>query len=71
MARSSDDPLGKLIASAQSALADLPSVHDFRAKEVLTDSARVQATCALAVAVDHLAISVDQLVAVITTQENP
>jgi predicted metal-dependent hydrolase len=57
-----DEPLGQLIASAQSALADVPHVTDYRAKRVLIQSARVQAACALALAVEHLATTVDRLV---------
>lgn len=58
-----DDPLGRLISSAQSALADVPTTTDYRAKRVLIQSARVQATCALAFAVGRL---VDAI-----TKENP
>jgi hypothetical protein len=58
-----DEPLGRLIASAQSALADVSTVHDYRAKRVLIQSARVQATCALALAIDRIADA-------LTPQEN-
>lgn len=65
-----DEPLGRLIASIQAALADVPAASDYRQKKALTRAARVQAECAKAVALDHLASAVDRLVDAIT-KENP
>ena len=65
------EPLGRLLASAQSALADVPTVPDYRAKELLVESAKVQALCAQAVANHSLAESVARLVDAITTEETP
>lgn len=62
----SDEPLGELIGSAQGALRAVPTTTDFLAKHALISQARVQATCALAVAVEDLALSIGRLVDVIT-----
>lgn len=64
-----DEPLGRLIASAQSALADVPTVHDYRAKELLVESAQVQADIAKAVAAQNLATAIGRLVDAITASE--
>lgn len=56
------DRLELLIGAVQTSLEGIPHQHDYRAKDVLVESARVQATCALAVAVDNLAEKLDQLV---------
>lgn len=65
-----DDALGRLVASIQSALADVPAASDYRQKRALTKAARVQAECAKAVALDNLADAVRQLVTALTPQEN-
>lgn len=64
--RVTDDPLGRLITSAQAALADVPTVTDYRAKRALIASARVQAVCAVALAVNHLATAIESI-----TEETP
>lgn len=66
-----EDPVGRLVASAQGGLADLPTVQDYRAKRVLTDSAAVQARCAQALAIQELAVAVGRLVDALTTEEKP
>ena len=71
-----DEPVGRLLASAQGALADVPTVADYRAKRVLIQCARVQAACADALAADRLATSLDRLATslerlVVHTEEKP
>lgn len=63
-----DEPLGRLLASAQSALADVPAATDYRQKRALTKAAGVQAECAKAVALEHLATAVDRLVDALTKE---
>lgn len=63
-----DDPLGRLLTSAQAALADVPATTDYRQKKALARAAGVQAECAKAVALDHLATEVGRLVDAITKE---
>jgi len=65
------DDFGLLIAAAQTSLGAIPTVHDYRAKDVLATSAGVQASCALAVATEHLAVAIDQMVEAITEGNSP
>lgn len=64
----SAEPLGLLISSAQSALADVPTVHDYRDKRVLIQSARVQVEAAQALATAELAAALDRLTVAITQE---
>jgi hypothetical protein len=64
----SDDPLERLLASVQGALADILKARDYRQKRALARAAKVQAECAKAVALNNLATEVGRLVDAITKE---
>lgn len=63
--------IARLVKSAQGGLADVPDVHDYRAKNVLIKSARVQAECARALAERDKAQAIKELADAVKSLASP